>query len=218
MSQLIFKFPFKTNYLEKDFFVSSNNFEAYKLIESWPNWSNKWINIYGPSGCGKTHLINILKNKLKLTEIDAKNFDSKVNIQLENYQCLVIENFENNINENLLYSSINHIKQLDKCIIITSRKSIRDLNAKLSDLKSRFDSFLNLSINLPTDDMIRVIISKNFSDKQIDLNNRNLEFILKNIERSYEKISKFIKDIDDISLSTGKSININLIKKVLYNE
>ena len=218
MSQLIFKFPFKTNYLEKDFFVSSNNFEAYKLIESWPNWSNKWINIYGPTGCGKTHLINILKNKLKLTEIDAKNFDSKVNIQLENYQCLVIENFENNINENLLYSSINHIKQLDKCIIITSRKSIRDLNVKLSDLKSRFDSFLNLSINLPTDDMIRVILSKNFSDKQIDLNNRNLEFILKNIERSYEKISKFIKDIDDISLSTGKSININLIKKVLYNE
>ena len=204
--------------MEKDFFVSSNNFEAYKLIESWPNWSNKWINIYGPTGCGKTHLINILKNKLKLTEIDAKNFDSKVNIQLENYQCLVIENFENNINENLLYSSINHIKQLDKCIIITSRKSIRDLNAKLSDLKSRFDSFLNLSINLPTDDMIRVILSKNFSDKQIDLNNRNLEFILKNIERSYEKISKFIKDIDDISLSTGKSININLIKKVLYNE
>ena len=218
MSQLIFKFPFKTNYLEKDFFVSSNNFEAYKLIESWPNWSNKWINIYGPTGCGKTHLINILKNKLKLTEIDAKNFDSKVNTQLENYQCLVIENFENNINENLLYSSINHIKQLDKYIIITSKKSIRDLNAKLSDLKSRFDSFLNLSINLPTDDMIRVIISKNFSDKQIDLNNRNLEFILKNIERSYEKISKFIKDIDDISLSTGKSININLIKKVLYNE
>ena len=204
--------------MEKDFFVSSNNFEAYKLIESWPNWSNKWINIYGPTGCGKTHLINILKNKLKLTEIDAKNFDSKVNIQLENYQCLVIENFENNINENLLYSSINHIKQLDKYIIITSKKSIRDLNAKLSDLKSRFDSFLNLSINLPTDDMIRVIISKNFSDKQIDLNNKNLEFILKNIERSYEKISKFIKDIDDISLSTGKSININLIKKVLYNE
>ena len=107
--------------MEKDFFVSSNNFEAYKLIESWPNWSNKWINIYGPTGCGKTHLINILKNKLKLTEIDAKNFDSKVNIQLENYQCLVIENFENNINENLLYSSINHIKQLDKYIIITSK-------------------------------------------------------------------------------------------------
>ena len=34
-----------------------------------------------------------------------KDFE-KVNIKIENYQCLVIENFENNINENLFYSSI----------------------------------------------------------------------------------------------------------------
>ena len=42
--------------------------------------------------------------------------------------------------------------------------------------------------------------------------------MIKNIERSYEKILKFTKDIDNLSLSTGKSININLIKKVLSNE
>ncbi len=218
MSQLVFKFPFKTNYLEKDFFVASNNFDAYKLIESWPNWTNKWINIYGPKGCGKTHLINILSNKLKLISVNAKNFNSKINVELEKYECLVIEDFTNNIDENLLYSSLNHIKQLDKFILITSNKSLRDINIELKDLKSRFDSFLDLSINLPTDELIRVLIIKTFSDRQIDLNNKNLEFILKNIDRSYEKISKFIDDIDDISLSTGKSININLIKKVLHNE
>ena len=61
------------------------------------------------------------------------------------------------------------------------------------------DSFLEIKIDLPTDDLIRVIISKSFSDKQIDLNNKNLEFIIKNIERSYDKIFKFIKDIDNIS-------------------
>jgi len=218
LSQLVFKFPFKTNYLEKDFFVASNNFDAYKLIESWPNWTNKWINIYGPKGCGKTHLINILSNKLKLISVNAKNFNSKINVELEKYECLVIEDFTNNIDENLLYSSLNHIKQLDKFILITSKKSLRDINIELKDLKSRFDSFLDLSINLPTDELIRVLIIKTFSDRQIDLNNKNLEFILKNIDRSYEKISKFIDDIDDISLSTGKSININLIKKVLQNE
>ena len=43
------------------------------------------------------------------------------------------------------------------------------------------------------------------------------EYIIKNIERSYEKVFKFIKEIDDLSLSSGKSININLIKKVLIN-
>ena len=57
MSQLIFKFPFKTKYFEQDFYVSNNNFSAYKLIESWPNWSGKLLNIYGASGCGKTSFI-----------------------------------------------------------------------------------------------------------------------------------------------------------------
>ena len=36
MTQLVFKFPFKKRYFEQDFYVSKNNFSAYKLIESWP--------------------------------------------------------------------------------------------------------------------------------------------------------------------------------------
>ena len=65
MNQLIFKFPFKIRYYEQDFYVSSNNFSAYKLIESWPNWPGKWLNIFGDPGCGKTHLSKILEKKIK---------------------------------------------------------------------------------------------------------------------------------------------------------
>ena len=218
MNQLVFKFPFKTTYFEKDFFVSANNFEAFKLIESWPKWSSKQINIFGPSGCGKTHLINILSKKLNLMSVNAKKFDKQIINLVEKFDCIVIENYDENINDKLLYSLINQVKQYDKIIIINSSRSIKNLKIKLVDLKSRLNSFLEIKIDLPTDDLIRVIISKTFSDKQIDLNSRNLEFIIKNIERSYDKIFQFIKDIDNISLSTGKSININLIKKVLINE
>ena len=69
MSQLTFKFPFKKKYFEQDFFVSSNNFSAYKLIESWPNWPGKWLNIYGASGSGKTHLSKILEKKIERISI-----------------------------------------------------------------------------------------------------------------------------------------------------
>ena len=215
MSQLIFKFPFKTTYFEKDFFVSTNNFEAYKLIESWPKWPDKKINIFGPSGCGKTHLVNILNKRLKLISVQASKFDEKINKLVEKFDCVVIENYEGNINENLLYSFINHVLQLNKIIIINSLRNVKNIKVNLADLKSRLDSFMEIKINLPPDDLIRVIISKTFSDKQINLSNKNLEFIIKNIDRSYEKIFQFTKDIDNISLSTGKSININLIKKVL---
>ena len=218
MNQLVFKFPFKTTYYEKDFFVSASNFEAYKLIESWPKWSSKQINIFGPSGCGKTHLVNILSKKLKLLSVNAQKFDETINNFVEKFDCIVIENYDENINENFLYSFINQVKQYNKIIIINSSISLKNFKIDLVDLKSRFNSFLEIKIDLPTDDLIRVIILKTFSDKQIDLGSRNLEFVINNIERSYEKIIKFTKDIDNISLSTGKSININLIKKVLTNE
>ena len=108
------------SYFEKDFFVSTNNFEAYKLIESYPKWPEKQINIFGPSGCGKTHLINILGKKLKLLPVDAKKFDEKVNNVVEKFDCIVIENYRGNINENLFYSFINQVLQNDKILIINS--------------------------------------------------------------------------------------------------
>ena len=71
---------------------------------------------------------------------------------------------------------------------------------------------------MPTDDLLEVIISKSFSDKQIEINPRISDYIIKNVERSYEKMFKFLKDIDELSLASGKSININLVKKILKNE
>ena len=218
MSQLVFKFPFKTTYDEKDFYVSSNNFLAYKLIESWPNWPDKFINIFGTSGSGKTHLVNILKKKINPLIIDASDLKKLPFSCKEKNNCLIIENYKNNIEEKLLYSIINEAIQLNKYILIISRQPIKSFNLGLKDLKSRLSSFIDLGINLPTDDLIRVIITKCFSEKQILINVKILEYILKNIDRSYEKVFKFIEEIDDVSLSSGKSININLIKKVLKNE
>ncbi len=218
MSQLVFKFPFKTKYYEQDYYVSSNNFSAYRLIESWPNWPDKWVNIYGPIGCGKTHLSNILKKRISLTEIiDANKINEEKLLKFERLECLIIDNYENNIDENFFYSMLNHFKQFETYVVVNSLEPIKNMKIKLDDLKSRTDSFVSLGIELPTDDLLRVIISKSFSDKQIDLSPKISEYIIKNIERSYEKVFKFIKEIDDLSLSSGKSININLIKKVLTN-
>ena len=219
MSQLVFKFPFKTKYYEQDYYVSNNNFSAYKLIESWPNWPDKCLNIYGPKGCGKTHLSNILKKKINIAEIiDAKKINEEKLFKIEKLDCLIIDNYENNIDENFFYSILNHFKQYETYVVVNSLLPIKHMQVELKDLKSRVDSFVSLGIELPTDDLLRVIISKSFSDKQIDLSPKISEYIIKNIERSYEKVFKFIKEIDDLSLSSGKSININLIKKVLNNE
>ena len=216
MSQLVFKFPFKVRYYEQDFYVSSNNFPAYKLIESWPNWPGKWVNVYGATGSGKTHLSKILEKKIKkISVIEAANIDNKIIDLLNNIDCLIIDSYQNNIDEKLFYSILNQSKQLENYIVINSTPSISELTFELNDLRSRINSFMYIGIELPTDDLLQVIISKSFSDMQINVNPKLSDYIIKNVDRSYEKMFKFLKDIDELSLSTGKSININLIKKVL---
>ena len=216
MDQLIFKFPFSKKYYKQDFFISSNNFSAYKLIESWPAWPGKWLNIFGASGSGKTHLAKILEKKIdKVKLVEAKNINNDTIYDLDSCNCLIIDNFDNNIDEKLLYSILNQSKQLDNFILINSNESIQNLRFDLKDLRSRINSFLYIGIELPTDDLLKVIISKSLSDKQISINPKILDFIINNVERSYEKMFKFLKEVDELSLSTGKSININLIKKVL---
>ncbi len=216
MNQLIFKFPFSKKYYEQDFFVSSNNFSAFKLIESWPNWPGKWLNIFGFTGSGKTHLAKILEKKInKVKLVEAKDVNNETIKDLNNLDCLIIDSFNNDIDEKLFYSILNQSRQLENYLLINSNPSMKDIEFKLEDLKSRIRSFVYIGIELPTDDLLKVIISKTLSDKQISHNPKLLNFILNNVERSYEKMFKFLKDIDELSLSTGKSININLIKKAL---
>ena len=216
MSQLVFKFPFTAKYYEQDFFVSSNNFPAYNLIESWPSWPGKWLNVFGASGSGKTHLSKILEKKIKeIKLVEAENINNKIIAEMNSIECLIIDNYQNNIDEKLLYSILNQSKQVENYVVINSIPSIKQLIFNLKDLQSRMNSFIHIGIELPTDDLLQVIISKSFSEKQINLNPKISDYIIKNVERSYEKMFKFLKDVDELSLSTGKSININLIKKVL---
>ena len=216
MDQLIFKFPFKKKYYKQDFFISENNFSAFKLIESWPNWPGKWLNIYGTTGSGKTHLAKILEKKInKILIIDANKINNATIKNLNFFDCLIIDNFNNNIDEKLFYSILNESKQLENFILINSTSSIKNNKFDLGDLQSRINSFVFIGIELPTDNLLKVIISKTLSDKQININPKLLDYIINNVDRSYAKMLKFLKDVDELSLSTGKSININLIKKVL---
>ena len=213
--QLIFNFPFKRSYLSQDFYVSENNINAYKLIESWPNWPSRFINIFGPKGCGKTHLINIIKDKIDSVLIPATEVDSDILLKYKVKECLIIDDFENKIEEKLLYTITNMGYQDNKYLIVSSIIPLKKFKVKLKDLSSRFTSFVEVGIDLPTDDLLRVILTKNFSDKQIEITKKNIEYIVKNIDRSYDKINLFSNLVDNLSLSKAKSISLSLIKNVL---
>ena len=85
----------------------------------------------------------------------------------------------------------------------------------LKDLKSRAKNSLVAKIEDPDDQLIKVLLAKNFSDRQIKIDNKLIEFAVKRITRSYGKIFEFIYKIDEISLKMKKSIDLKTVKKVL---
>ena len=147
--------------------------------------------------------------------ISANKIDNSVIGKYKTKECLIIDDFNNDIEENLLYSIINLALQDNKYLIISSPISLKKFKIKLKDLNSRFTSFIEVGIDLPTDDLIKVILTKNFSDKQISISKKNIDYILNNIDRSYEKINLFSNSIDNLSLEKAKPVNLQLIKDVL---
>ena len=213
--QLILKFPEHRAYKREDFYVSPSNQEAYDFINNWPKWIKRIVNIFGPSGSGKSHLSSILKTKTKCLEILANELNENIIFEFKTKEVLIIENFNEKIPEELLFSLWNIALQDNKYFLINSIKPISSYKFKLPDLSSRVKSSLNIGIKLPSDDLISAIIAKNFSDKQIMVEEKHIDYIIKRIDRSYEKISQFILTLDRYSLKKGSPFGLKLIKEVL---
>ena len=213
--QLILKFPSHQAYKKEDFYVSPSNQEAYDFINSWPRWIKKIVNIFGPSGSGKSHLASILKNKTSYLKINSNELNEKIFTRYKIKEALIIENLDEKISEKLLFALWNVATQDNKYLMITSKKPIASYKFKLKDLTSRVKSSLIIGIKLPSDDLISAIIAKSFSDKQIKVEKKHIDYIIKRIDRSYEKISQFILTLDKYSLKKRKPFSLKLIKEVL---
>jgi len=215
LSQEIIKFDYEQNFKDDDFYISKSNKHIQVLLNNWPKWEKNFLNINGEKFSGKTHLINIFLKKFKGIKLEANllNNDNLKDIKI--YQNIVLENLNENINEKLFFSLLNIIEQDNKYLITTSIKPIVEINFSLNDLKSRSTNFLLSSIEKPDDELIFALILKNLSDRQILLDKKLINYIIKRIDRSYSKIFDFIYKIDEISLKKKRSIDLKIIKDVL---
>ena len=214
-NQEILKFNYEKNLKEDDYYVSNSNEHVYNLLNKWPKWEKNFLNISGENFSGKTHLVNIFLKKYDGIKLEAKNLKNENLKEIKIYQNIILENLDTRIDEKLAYTLFNIIEQDNKYLITTSNKQIVDFKFKLDDLNSRCKNFILLNINKPDDELIFALLLKNLSDKQISLDNKLINYIVKRIDRSYGKIFDFIYKIDEISLKKKKSIDLKIIKEAL---
>ena len=215
LNQLILNFDYDQNFKDQDFYVSKSNEFSFKLLNSWPKWERNFVNLIGEKFSGKTHLVNIFLHKFKGIKIEAKDINNEFLKKIKIFENIIIENFNDKIDESLFFTLLNIVDQDNKYLILTSKVPIVDHLFKLDDLNSRSKNFILSTIEKPGDDLMFALILKNLSDRQISIDKKLIDFIIKRIDRSYGKIFDFIYKIDEISLKRKKSIDFRIIKEAL---
>ena len=215
LNQLLLDFDIKTNFNDHDYYVSTSNYFAFNLIDKWPKWEKRILNISGEKFSGKTHLANIFKSKDSALFLNENQINDEIFKKIKLYESIIIDGFSNIFDEKLIYSILNLVDQDSKYLLINSETPLGEINFKLPDLASRSKNLLHAKIESPDDDLIFAIILKSFSDRQIKLEKKIIEFIINRIDRSYSKISEFIYKIDELSLKKKKPINLKTIKEIL---
>ena len=215
LNQLLFKFDLKQNYKNEDFYVNKSNFFAFSLIEKWPKWEKNILNIHGEKHSGKTHLSNIFKKKYKAFKIKANEFNQDSFKEFKIFENLILDDFDENVDEKLMYTLFNVADQDNKFILINSLIPINELKFKVEDFISRTKNCIFAKIENPDDELMFAILLKNFSDRQISVDKKLINFIIKHIDRSYGKIYEFVYKLDEISLKKKKSIDFKIIKEAL---
>ena len=215
VDQKLLDFGVEESFDENDYFVTKSNYFAKNIIETWPKWEKKIVNLTGEKYSGKTHLSTIFKKKSNALYLYGNNINNQTLKKIKLSGNIIIENLQENVDERLLYSIFNLVEQDNKYLLISSIKPIDTMRFSLPDLVSRLKNCIIAKIEQPDDDLIYAIILKNFSDRQIKLDNKIIDYIIRRIDRSYSKMHEFIYKIDELSLKKKQSINFKIIKEII---
>ena len=215
LNQLIIKFDHEKNFKDDDFYISNSNKHIFDLLYKWPKWEKNFLNISGEKFSGKSHLVNIFLKKYRGIKLNASLLTNSDLKKIKIYENIILEDLNEDVDEKLIYSLLNIIDIDNKFIIVTSLVPIVSIKFSLVDLISRTKNFLLQSIEKPDDELMFALILKNLSDRQISIDKKLIDFIIKRIDRSYSKILDFIYKVDELSLKKKKPIDFKIIKEIL---
>ena len=210
MEQTFFNYNLKARLAIDNYFVGISNMESYNLLIKNNNFNDNFF-LYGPSKSGKTHLALIWKNKF-----NALNYNNNLDEIINTKKNVLIDNIFNDINEEDIFHLINHCNLNKLKLLVTSHIYLYEYIFQFEDLSSRLKTFINIKIDLPDDELLVNLMIKLFNDKQIIIKNPEIfNYILRRVQRSYEKIFLFIERIDKLSLTKKRQLTIPLIRELI---
>lgn len=201
-----------------DFWVSPCNADAVAWLDKWPHWPSTALVITGDAASGKTHLARVFEQKsdafylcpedMRTVPADARN--------------VIVDDADKLVGrrdiEEMLFHLYNRLGENGGSMLLTATLPPMQWGFTVQDLKSRIVSSPHAVLGAPDDQLLAIMMTKLFSDRQIFVAQDVIVFVLSRIERSFSSVRNIVDAIDRKALADKRAVTIPLVKEVLQKK
>ncbi len=220
MHQIPLDLGSRTTLGRQDFLIGSCNVAAVNLIDRWPDWPAPLLIISGPPASGKSHLAAVWHDKAKAEIIRPEMLLSRTAEQIaEAGKHLVIDGLDPWLGDRQAETTLFHLYNIfwseKRNILATMRMTPAQTQFAVADLASRVRSSLTAPIQPPDDMLLASVLIKQFSDRQMQVANDVIQYILPRMERSFDSARIIVERADKLALSQKRGISVPLLRQIL---
>jgi chromosomal replication initiation ATPase DnaA len=198
-----------------DFLVADSNAAAVQLIDQWPNWPARAAVLVGPPGSGKSHLGEVWRRASGAALRLADALTVELVPELMAQGAVLIEDVDcGPLPEKALFHLLNLARETAGHLLFTAR--VWPLNqVALPDLQSRLSAVAAVAILPPDDGLLRGVLVKLFSDRQIAVDEALISYLVNRMPRSLDMARQLVARIDAAALERKVEITRSFAGQIL---
>jgi DnaA regulatory inactivator Hda len=210
--QLPFDLGHRAAFAREDFWVSQSNSDAIAWIDRYPDWPAPLLVIYGPPACGKTHLLHVWQRETGAALYNPLEIDASP-------KAVIVDHLDTLIGDVAREEALLHLYNVQKerggHVLAAAASPPRSWVFKLRDLESRFVAAPAVALGAPDDQLMAVVLTKLFSDRQIFVPQEVVQFLLPRLERTFAAMRDIVDRIDRKALSEKRAVTIPLVRDLV---
>ena len=205
--QLVLDLDHSVSFAREDFLSGPSNVAALTLIERWPDWPSRIVALTGPEGSGKSHLAAIWADESGARVLSPKFLSIADVPGTLATGALVVEDLEaEDLDEHALFHLINLAREEDAYVLLTSRYAVASLPVTIRDLASRLRALPAVMVTPPDDVLLRSLLIKLASDRQLALDESVINYLVNRIDRSFAAARNAIQTLDDEAMRRHRPV------------
>jgi chromosomal replication initiation ATPase DnaA len=214
--QLALALEHSESFAREDFLSGACNAAALALIEAWPHWPGNIVVLTGPEGCGKSHLAAIWANIAGARTIAARVLDRLTVPSALATRALVIEDLvPQDFDERALFHLLNLAREEDAFVLMSARTASAGWTFAIPDLASRVMAIPQVALSAPDDVLLRAVLVKSFTDRQIAVDESLIVYLSRRIERSFAAVRAIVARLDEEAMRRKRPLTRALAVEVL---